>query len=180
MLAAMGHARASLLDSAYSFPAYPENRLTELVATVTASCSALCGELFALAGLPVGDRYTVITQADYTLAGKPDMVIEAFRGGALVSRLWFEHKIDARDQPGQRERYAAALAAGPAPGALLYIVADAERARRPGAGLGLTWQHLGEMADRVGVRAWGRSGGRSRWARKSGRSGGCCTSCCGT
>lgn len=146
----MGRARESLLDAAFSFRTRPEDRLTEIVATVVSICPAFAAALFKLAGLKAGDRFDVQTQL-VTVDGKPVMAIDSRTGIQYTSRLWCEHKIDARDQDRQLERYAEGLRRQLAVDSkLLYIVRDVARTRRRGTWTAATWQQIGEIADNVG------------------------------
>ena len=146
----MGKARGSLLDSALSFRTRPEDRLTEIVATVVAACPELAAALFELAGLKAGDRFDVQTQL-ITVDGRPDMAIDSRTGIHYTGRLWCEHKLDARDQDRQLERYAESLARQlDIDSKLLYVVRDPARTRRHGMWTAATWQQIGELADSVG------------------------------
>jgi len=121
-----------LVDAAQSFRTRPEDRLTELVATVAAGCPPFAAELLASLDLPVGDAFVIDAQLPVRGVGKPDLVIRARKGGAWLSQLWFEHKLNARDQPEQVPRYLRHLreqAATGVPGELYYV---SRRCPRPG------------------------------------------------
>jgi hypothetical protein len=158
----MAVARSSLLHAAAKSGA--EDRLTELFATVLAAHRELAVALFTEVGLAVGERFRVSTQVSVAPGERPDMVLEALgRNGAVVARLWSEHKVDARFGDRQRERYLAALRARDGPGKLIFVVRDVPTAREDGDWRGFTWQEVAELVDRVG-RDWGGPGWRVRAA----------------
>lgn len=158
---AVPKARESILDAASSHGI--EDRLTEVFASVLAIHSELASAFFAVVGLPDGDRFRVRTQEQVAPGSRPDMLVEALsRNGAVVSRVWSEHKLQAGFQDMQRERYAEVLSTVEGPGKLVLIVRDAPTAREHGDWRGFTWQEIGELIDRVG-RDWGGS----NWRRLS-------------
>jgi hypothetical protein len=149
----MARARKSLLDAASSHG--NEDRLTEVFATVLDTHDELASALFTKVGLPVGERFQVFTQVSVVPGSRPDMLVHSLgRTGAVVSRLWSEHKLDAGFGDMQRERYLAALGDLEGPGRLVLIVRDAPTAREGGEWRGFTWQEIGELVNAVG-RTWG-------------------------
>jgi hypothetical protein len=146
-------ARKSLLDAATSRG--KEDRLTEVFATVLDVHDELASALFIEVDLPLGERFQVLTQVTVVPGSRPDMTIHSLaRNGAVVSRLWSEHKLEAGFGLRQRERYLAALRELEGQGELIFIVTDAPTAREEGDWRGFTWQEIGELVDRVG-RDWG-------------------------
>jgi hypothetical protein len=156
----MARARKSLLDAVSSHG--KEDRLTEVFATVLDTHVELAAALFTKVGLPVGERFQVFTQVSVVPGSRPDMLVHSLgRTGAVVSRLWSEHKLDAGFGDMQRERYLAALDDLEGPRRLVLIVRDAPTAREDGDWRGFTWQEIGELVNAVG-RTWGGRDWRQR------------------
>ncbi len=156
----MPPARKEMLDSVLSYSSSGENRLTELFATTLISCPKFAAALFIDVGLVPGDRFDVRTQERVAPGCVPDMVVRSLRapagggpGGALDSVLWSEHKTVSGFRHEQQADYVKALGAEPCPGQLLTLTVEAED-EHAGEWERRTWQHIGELADVVGV-GWG-------------------------
>jgi hypothetical protein len=87
----------------------------------------LCAELLRLAALPAGDSYEISTQLGR--GGKRvDMQVLASSDGRVVSRLWGEHKIDAKFGSGQIANYLELLKREPAGASGLVLIVPSDRA----------------------------------------------------
>jgi hypothetical protein len=155
----MPEARRELLDAATSHASSGENRLTEVLAAVLATHDEFASALMRKVGLPVGERFEVVTQQRVAPGCIVDMVLRSSRsGGAPVSQLWSEHKTISGFRHEQREDYARALGARPGEGRLLTIT-PAHTDQAQGSWARMTWQGLAELADGVGQQ-WGKDGWR--------------------
>ena len=154
----MPAARGVLLDSATTWTVGSENRLTEILATVLASCSEFAGALFRSLGLPEGHRYGVRTQFVAAPRCHPDLEVVAYAvGGAEIARIWSEHKTVSKFREQQREDYLDALGRLPGRGELLIIAPGGLRAKDedPGSWNWMTWPEVAEMANSTGEKAGG-------------------------
>ncbi len=152
----MPRARNELLDAARRYAPRSENRLSEILALVLSTHDEFAGSLLRHVGLPVGDRFEVLRQEKVAPGCVLDMVVRSARAaGGLVSELWCEHKTVSDFRPEQREDYARELASRHGEGRLLTITPRSTDDVR-GLWEHMTWQQLGELADRVG-RGWHRS-----------------------
>src|SRR4051794_9598804 len=160
--AAMPRSRETLIG-AMTAKQGAEDRLTEVFATVLDTHDGLAAALFNELGLPVGQRFQVFTQVRVSPGSRPDMVLHSLdRAGAVVSRVWSEHKIDAGFGDLQLERYLEALRTLPGKGELIFVAREAPTARVGAEWRGFTWQEIGELVDRVG-RAWAGA----EWLRRA-------------
>lgn len=145
----MPEARRELLDAATSHASSGESRLTEVLAAVLATHDEFASALMRKVGLPVGERFEVVTQQRVAPGCIVDMVLRSSRsGGAPVSQLWSEHKTILGFRHEQREDYARALGARPGEGRLLTIT-PAHTDQAQGSWARMTWQELAELANAV-------------------------------
>ncbi len=162
----MPRSREELLDAGQSYLEGSENRLTEVLATVLAAHDDLAREFFALAGLTTADaeRFEVYTQVPVAEGARPDMVVWAFIGDAVVALLWCEHKVG----PGafrdlQLEDYRDALGNQRCKrNRLVGIVSDVTAGHEGPDWTMLTWQSLAEAANNLG-RRWGTAVDAKDW-----------------
>ena len=123
-----------------------ENRLTEILASVLEAVPAYASRLLAEVGLETAcARFEVSTQV-FAEGKFVDMeVLGLDERGAVVSRLWSEHKDWAGFSPGQMENYEKRLGSLPGNGRLIAVV------RHPRVGTNeIAWQRIAELADQVG------------------------------
>jgi hypothetical protein len=89
-------AKSELIDAATSYAHSGENRLTEVFATVLHAHDGLTAALLGAVGLPVDERFQVLTQQRVAPGCVPDLVVRSLsKGGARTSQLWSEHKTQS-------------------------------------------------------------------------------------
>jgi len=145
--------------AAYSYPAHPENRLTELCAATLATSPKLCAALLAAAEFEVAPRAEAIeglvTQRNVRGVGRPDITLTARDVHGRKVEVWFEHKLD--DTPWQisqssgdyrrwldRQRHDARV-----------IFVSPSRPPDLGAMHWITWHQYAHKIDQIG-RDWAR------------------------
>jgi hypothetical protein len=139
-----------------------EDRLTELFAMVLGAHAGVARRLFERAGindLPDDARFETATQRQVAPGCRPDMFVSAMAGAHLRAQLWSEHKTGASFSDRQREKYLEVLRTKPFEGALLSIVADRDYEPEAREWVSLTWQDIGELANKEGL-AWSGRGWR--------------------
>lgn len=161
----MPASRREVLDAVSSNEKSPENRLTELFATILSTHRGFARRLFDRVGIRLPEesvRFEVFTQRLVAPGCRPDMVVSAYVGNEFRGQLWSEHKTASGFREFQLEDYLGAL----------NELRAGERARQPGSfqaslvsivahpteeesehWIALTWQDVADLANEGG-HAW--------------------------
>lgn len=161
----MPASRREVLDAVLSNEKSPENRLTELFATILSTHRGYARRLFDRVGIRLPEenvRFEVFTQRLVAPGCRPDMVVSAYVGNEIRGQLWSEHKTASDFRDLQLEDYLGALnelrarervrQSDSFQASLISIVNNPSEEESE-HWVALTWQDVAELANQGGF-AW--------------------------